>query len=186
MSDVELLDVLDDNGKPLGIRKPRTQVHRNGDWHRTVHVWVINPKQEILFQKRALAKESFPGAWDVSAAGHISAGETSMQAAIKELAEEIGICASARELELLHTVVNRSVQHNGEFVDNEFSDVYVAKKDVKIPDLVLQPSEVGEARFISQQELRRIALTHDAAFTPHWQEYSDLIEYLERMPKRLS
>jgi isopentenyl-diphosphate delta-isomerase type 1 len=181
MSGFEPLDIIDKSGKFLGMRKPRSLVHRDGDWHRTVHVWVINHKQEVLFQKRSLQKESFPGVWDVSAAGHISAGETSLQAAIKELAEEIGVYATEQDLTFLNTLVNQSVQHDGAFVDNEFSDVYVLKKEIEVDTLVLQSSEVSEARYFPQDNLRRIAETRDTAFAPHWREYSDLHEYLSKL-----
>eukprot|EP01119_Soliformovum_irregulare_P014431 TRINITY_DN3947_c0_g1_i2.p1 TRINITY_DN3947_c0_g1~~TRINITY_DN3947_c0_g1_i2.p1 ORF type:complete len:185 (+),score=48.17 TRINITY_DN3947_c0_g1_i2:17-571(+) len=74
----EYLDVLDENGKFTGISHPRSQVHREGLWHRVVHVWIVNSKGQVLLQQRTLNKESWPGMWDISSAGHISAGEGSL------------------------------------------------------------------------------------------------------------
>ena len=86
-SSEELLDVFDSNGELLGKSKPRAQVHKTGDWHKTVHVWIISSQGELLLQKRSESKESHPGLWDISCAGHIKSGQTSTDAAIKEARE---------------------------------------------------------------------------------------------------
>ena len=57
----------------------RVDVHRDGDYHRAVHVWIYSEStHELLLQKRADCKESWPGQWDISSAGHISAGDSSL------------------------------------------------------------------------------------------------------------
>lgn len=57
----------------------RGAVHHDGDYHRAVHVWIYAEcTQELLLQKRADCKDSWPGQWDISSAGHISAGDTSL------------------------------------------------------------------------------------------------------------
>ncbi|RWW44042.1 hypothetical protein BHE74_00050230, partial [Ensete ventricosum] len=57
-------------------------VHRDGDYHRAVHVWIYSEStQELLLQKRADCKDSWPGQWDISSAGHISAGDSSLLSA---------------------------------------------------------------------------------------------------------
>lgn len=71
---MEFLDVTDEKGNKIGIVKARKDVHHDGDFHRSVHVWLINSKQELLVQKRALTKKVSPGCWSASAAGHVSAG----------------------------------------------------------------------------------------------------------------
>jgi hypothetical protein len=58
----------------LGATKRRGDVHRDGDWHRSVHVWLVDGDGRLLLQQRSVHKDTFPGRWDVSAAGHISAG----------------------------------------------------------------------------------------------------------------
>lgn len=63
---MEYLDVLDEQGNLTGIKKPRKQVHMDGDWHRTIHVWIVNEKGEILLQRRCATKDSFPNMLDVS------------------------------------------------------------------------------------------------------------------------
>ncbi|KAB2077162.1 hypothetical protein ERO13_A06G076350v2 [Gossypium hirsutum] len=80
---VEYLDVLTKIGKKIdkkiGGSKPRGDVHRDGDYHKAVHVWIFTEStQELLLQKRADCKDSWPGLWDISSAGHISAGDSSL------------------------------------------------------------------------------------------------------------
>lgn len=58
-------------------------MHRLGLFHRAVHTWVYCPAtQQLLLQQRAANKESWPDLWDVSSAGHIVAGDTSLQTAV--------------------------------------------------------------------------------------------------------
>ncbi|KAG4201866.1 hypothetical protein ERO13_A05G304350v2 [Gossypium hirsutum] len=80
---VEYLDVLTKIGKKIGKKiggsKPRGDVHRDGDYHKAVHVWIFTEStQELLLQKRADCKDSWPGLWDISSAGHISSGDSSL------------------------------------------------------------------------------------------------------------
>ena len=48
----EYFDILDENGKKTGKTKLRKEVHKDGDWHKAVHVWIINDKNEILLQRK--------------------------------------------------------------------------------------------------------------------------------------
>jgi isopentenyl-diphosphate delta-isomerase type 1 len=182
-SAIEMIDVVDEDGVPTGHAEPRTLIHRRGDWHRTVHIWIENNRGEVLFQKRSPSKESFPGAWDVSAAGHIESGETSVAAAIKEVREELGIDVLARDLRLLFTVKGASVQNRGTFIDNEISDVYVIRLDIDIREIHPQESEVSGVRFVPLAELARLAHHRDKAFVPHGREYRRLHEYLQTQKK---
>lgn len=60
----------------------RSEVHRDGDYHRAVHVWIYSESTgELLLQRRADCKDSWPGQWDISSAGHISAGDSSLSSA---------------------------------------------------------------------------------------------------------
>ena len=151
MTEPEMLDVVDENGVPTGAVKARAFVHRDGDWHRTVHVWLSNGRGDVLFQKRAATKESYPDKWDVSAAGHVESGESSIDAAIKELREELGVDALARDLRPLFSQKNVSVQNQGKFVDNEISDVYFYRRDIDLNEIRLRQAEVSDANASESQ-----------------------------------
>ncbi len=90
MSDCEILDVVDASDRVVG-QAARSEVHARGFRHRAVHVLVFNRDGALFLQKRSRAKDTFPGAWDSSAAGHLEAGEDYDAAAVRELEEELGV-----------------------------------------------------------------------------------------------
>src|SRR4026208_1193268 len=88
----EIFDVCDENDEVIG-QNTRREVHRLGLRHRAVHVLVFNARGEVFLQKRSMTKDTFPGAWDSSASGHLDAGEGSARCAGLEMREELGIVA---------------------------------------------------------------------------------------------
>ncbi len=87
----ELLAVVSPTGVPLGAG-PRTDVHRDGYWHAVFHCLVVRPglPARVVLQRRHRAKPTFPGLLDLSATGHLLAGESPSDG-VRELREEIGI-----------------------------------------------------------------------------------------------
>lgn len=88
--DGEVFDVVDEADQVVG-KATRAEVHAKGLLHRAVHLFVINGRGELLLQKRSLLKDKHPGVWDSSVAGHLDAGESYIDAARRELVEEMGI-----------------------------------------------------------------------------------------------
>ena len=177
---MEYFDVLDKNGNPTEKTKLASEVHRDGDWHKTVHVWIVNSKGELLVQKRAPNVENYPDTWDIPSAGHISAGETSITSAMRETEEEIGLTFKKRNFELLFTVTQQMVSKKGAYINNEFNDVYLIKSDLGLNDIKLQKEEVSEIKFIPFRELEKIVLQNDPSFVPHPEEYRKLFELLSK------
>ena len=84
-------DVYRDRPEPTGETMTRGETHALKRWHRSVHVWLVDPALGLLaLQKRSPNKDTFPGRWDISAAGHIESGDESRPTAVRELAEELG------------------------------------------------------------------------------------------------
>ncbi len=142
----ELLDVLTPDGEPTGLQKPRSEIHRDGSWHNSVHVWLVDG-DSILLQKRADTKESYPGLYDASAAGHVRAGETLAEAAVRETFEELRITISEESLILAGTDKLCMNEENGSFVSNEYIYIYVVPIDKDSCDPKLQVEEVSEVRW---------------------------------------
>ena len=95
---MEILDICDEFGNPTGKVEDREIIHQEGLLHRTAHVWLLrkeNNQIEILLQKRSDAKDSFPGCYDISSAGHIPAGDGYFKSAKRELKEELGVWQSS-------------------------------------------------------------------------------------------
>ncbi len=149
---MEYLDIVDEAGQPTGSIISRSEAHQQGILHRTAHVWVVrnaNGRTEVLLQKRSEEKESFPGMYDTSSAGHIPAGEEPIPSALRELSEELGITAIPDQLDYAGSfrIKYEKVFHGNVFRDNEVTSVYVYQEPVDIDSLILQESEVSEVRW---------------------------------------
>ena len=175
---VEMIEVLDPvSAEPTGEQKAKADVHRDGDWHRSVHVWLITADGRILLQRRSLRKENHPGLWDVSAAGHVTAGESVSDTAIRETFEELGIELNAGELNPVGVTRESHVLNHGTYIDNEVHEVFIVRRDaIDISSLVLQPSEVDDARLVTPAELRELIARGEAVDHPH--EYDLLLALL--------
>ncbi|KAJ0770423.1 putative isopentenyl-diphosphate Delta-isomerase [Helianthus annuus] len=166
----EHLDVLTSSGQKTGISKPRGAVHRDGDYHRAVHVWIFaESSQQLLLQKRADSKDSWPGQWDISSAGHVSAGDSSLITARRELQEELGLTLPEDAFELLFVFLQQSVTNNGTFFNNEFDDVYLVTTVAPIPleAFTLQESEVSAVKYISVEEYKQALTIKDPQYVPN-------------------
>ena len=155
---MEYLDIVDETGRPTGETVSREIAHRDGVLHRTAHVWVIRPSAkgyDILLQKRSMEKESFPGLYDTSSAGHIPAGEEPLPSALRELREELGIAAEPGDLAYAGSfrIQYEKLFHGRLFKDNEVTQVYVYDRPVDIETLTLQAAEVDEVRWFDPDEV---------------------------------
>ena len=90
----EWFDVVNERDEVIR-RATRREVHATGLWHRAVHVLVFDSRGRVFLQKRSMLKDLSPGKWDSSCSGHLDAGEDYDAAAIRELAEEIGVRITA-------------------------------------------------------------------------------------------
>jgi isopentenyldiphosphate isomerase len=178
----EYIDVLSDTGEPTGIMKSREDVHARGDVHRTIHVWMVHSVLGILLQKRSPLKENHPGLWDLSCAGHISAGETSLEAAVKELREELGIAVTPEDLHYLFSHRHDAVLNGGSYIDREIHDIYLVIKDIPLSSFTPQPSEVESLRYIDPESFEILVRRKDPQLVPHFEEFSRVIAHLKSIP----
>ena len=156
---MEYLDICTETGMPTGRTVSRDEAHREGILHRTAHVWIVRRVEEryqVLLQKRSMEKESFPGYFDTSSAGHIPAGTEPLPSALRELKEELGIDAAPEDLAYAGQFRIRYGKefHGRLFRDNEVTWVYVYAKPVDADSLTLQESEVDEVRWFDLEEVR--------------------------------
>jgi isopentenyldiphosphate isomerase len=156
----ELFDILDADGNPTGEIKPRGQVHRDGDWHRGLHVWVYgidtSSQPFILFQRRSMGKDTWPGKLDLAVGGHFSAGER-LEDALRESEEEIGLSADVSDLVPLG---RRFIEDFGTgYIDRELDEVYALRCDQPLESYRLHDDEVDGVLAISVADVRR--LFHD-------------------------
>ena len=127
----EYFDVLDENGNLTGLKKLRNEVHRDGDWHKAVHIYIINENGEILLQRRCATKDSNPNMLDISCAGHLTSGDNSLEGALRELKEELNMQVNPNELNYIKTI-KRSSKYTSTFINNEFDDLYILRTNKTI------------------------------------------------------
>ena len=156
---MEYLDVCDEKGQPTGGIVSRDKAHRDGIPHRTAHVWVIREEKgriQVLLQKRSANKESFPGMYDTSSAGHIPAGCEPLDSALRELREELGIEAGEGQLCYIGAICNRyEAQFRGKiFRDNEYCSVYLYREPLDAESLHLQAEEVERVDWFDLEQVR--------------------------------
>ena len=146
----EKLEIVDTEGKVIGLAE-RAELHRDPSLiHRVVHVLVFNRKGELLLQKRSRQKDVAPGKWDTSVGGHVAPKEDVLAAAQREMREELGITgcelrhlyrylfSNRRESELVDTfscVCEGAITFNKEEIDEvAFWDIGKIKKNLGAGD----------------------------------------------------
>lgn len=145
----EEFDIVDDSNRALGYTKPRSLVHRDGDWHRTVHIYIYNQQGNILVHLRSPQKDLSPNMWDTRFGGHVSAGMTVEQTVIRELQEEIGLQVELSDL-VVGTTVQTPKQSNSEFCTRYY---YLFSGDVSI--LKFNDNEVVGVEWRSPKSIRQ-------------------------------
>jgi len=163
---------------PTGVRKRRGDVHRDGDWHGALHIWVggvdADGRPFALFQRRSQTKDTWPGCLDVAVGGHLRAGET-LSETVREAEEEIGILLEIGDIIRL----GRRFAHSVAGSDNEVQEVFALRSDLPLDAYRLHPDEVdavvsvpldavldlfeGRQAAVQGVELRRGSMTSSVA-----------------------
>lgn len=117
---IEFITIVDHRRKKIGL-KSRADVHRDGDWHETFHCWMTD-RDRLLLQLRSDTKADFPALFDITAAGHLAAGET-VRDGVREIQEELGLELTLDQLTPLG--VFEDIIETDTFLDREFAHTYV-------------------------------------------------------------
>lgn len=172
MSADEIFDIVDRSGRVIG-HAPRSEVHGNPELiHRSVHVLVLASddragEQRIFLQKRSANKDIQPGKWDTSVGGHVAPGESVLEAAKREMSEELSIAGV--DIQFLYSYIWRSE------VETELVTSYLCYYNGPIRIL---RSEIDEGRFWSLAEIK--SRLGSGSFTPNFEEeFSRLKKYLD-------
>ncbi|MBW1298371.1 NUDIX hydrolase [Aquimarina litoralis] len=181
----ELIDIVTEEGFFTGDTRMKSEAHRLGLYHNSVHIWLYDQRGNILIQKRAHNKDTYPNLWDVSVAGHIGAGESPKNAALREVQEEIGLCLQASNLEFIGKYLAKK-EPSVNIIDNEFHYIYIAILTKPIADLKVQKEEVSAIKLISTESLQE-DIEHEIRkkeYVPHDPDYYELI--LKEIKNRFS
>lgn len=176
---MEILDVLDENGKLTAQKEERNIVHQKGLWHIHVGVWIMNEKGELLFQKRSTNKKVNPNKW-TRTGGHVDSGETPLIGAQREVEEEIGVKIPIDKFELINI---KKEPHKG---SNNFTYSYFVTVNYKIEDYTMCPEEVSDLKYMTIEEMEEAYNNKDEIYTfTGWKHFAETIEYLKNKRKEM-
>lgn len=156
--------------QPLPLTMEREGIQPAGTYRIVVSVCLFNSRGELLIQLRQSDKLAFPNCWDMTAAGSAIQHETSQQAAMRELQEELGL-----SYDLSTTAPN----HMNTFPGG-FNDVYFIHDDIALETVTLQQSEVQAVKWASKEEVLR--LLDNGQFIPYHRAYIELLFHRHTHP----
>lgn len=158
----EKWDIVDKNGIPTGKTTTRGRVLlKPGEYHLVVHIWVVSDDGRYLIQRRSDDKKLMPGEW-AATGGAAIAGEDSFTAAKRELFEELGIIMEKASAKKAFRMIRRR---------NSILDVWITESNTPASELSLQESEVADARWVTEDELR--SMINSGKFHNYGNEYFD-------------
>lgn len=178
----ELMDIFDEYDNPLGFTRLRKDVYIEGLWHRGVHIWIYTQNGEILLQLRSKNKKLFPSTWDISVAGGVNAGEIPIDAAIREVKEELGLEVKQEDLVFLEKKKLSFTFQN--MINNEFSYIYVFNFEGNIENLTLEKKEVEKVKLHNFQSLLTELELKPDSYAPPKSYWYEMIEKLREIIKK--
>ena len=174
----ELIDALDEYGNKTGIVKTKSQIKKDGDFHRVISIITVS-NGNILLQQRSRNKKVYPNLWSIFVKGHVQAGETSLDACLREYKEEIGIDIDSKELKYLYTL-KEDAKLKG-YKENMFYDTYLLVKDISLDDITIQEEELEGVKFLPIDEVKKQVLNNNLEYVPNDDDYKVIFEYLKNI-----
>ena len=166
----EICDIYDIYGNRTGKTFVRGEPLSDGQFVMIVDVWIVNSQDQILIQKRSRCKKDLPGIW-AAHSGCVLAGESSLQACIREPLEEIGI----------HILPHQIHKLNRKLKGKILSENYIVEQDFDIADSVLQEEEVSQIMWVSVSQLKQMTSRREFYRYP---EFFDVVHFLEERKRR--
>lgn len=162
---MELLDIRDKNGRVTGQTAVRGTVLNPDSYFLAVHIYLYNDQGQFLIQKRSLQKQLYPGKWDITG-GAASAGETSEEAACREVLEELGIKLRRSDLKY----INRLDRHPW------LIDIWACRQEISLPELSLQTGEVDDIKLVTASGLLSIIFGTEYRDDPYKKVMEDFFD----------
>lgn len=121
-------------------------------YHLVVHVWIRNAGGKYLMTQRSASRASCPLKWEC-VGGAVVQGETSLEAALREVAEEVGLTFAEKDCRLVTTKVRGMVE--GRRI-NDIVDVYLISYDGPVDLAAASTDEVAQAKWMDREEIERL------------------------------
>lgn len=149
----EFLDIVDENNNLTGESVPRSKIHAEGIWHRTVHIYLFrknNSEIEFLVHHRSPFKDLNPNKWDTRFGGHIKSGTNLKEAVKSEVKDEIGLDIEYDKL------IEGDWRKRDKFPNREFTKVYFLEFRGDLSDLKFNDGEVQEVKWMNVKEIKNL------------------------------
>lgn len=143
---MERIDIYDKDGNPTGIVKDRSEPLAEGEYILAVGMWIVDKENRILLTQRSMEKRWAPGKWE-NTAGHVQAGETCVQAILRELREETGIAVSEEQL------VHLGSAASGKY----FGENYGVRLEMPLEDIRFRKGETCGAKWVTFEGFAKMA-----------------------------
>ena len=164
---MEFWDVCDRNGVPTGEKREKNSFYGPDEYHPAVELWILNSKNQLLIQKRSGSCQLYPDIWSITA-GRVQAGETPVEGCIREGYEELGVKFSREEL-IHFGHINRD---DGSHM---IWDAYLARLDWKEEEFILDPAEVAEVKWKTEEEMEHLIDAEQIFVYPEIRDFLHLI-----------
>lgn len=160
----EIWDIYSKYRQKTGRTILRGETLKEGEYYLVVDVWIRNSAGKYLITKRTPNK-TFPNLWTTTGGAAIK-GDDSLQAALREVKEEIGIKLNPDNGK--HLLTKRRTKT----VNSSFKDIWLFAEDVDITNVIHQPEEVSASRWASRKEI--ITMLENGEFVPVLCYFKDL------------
>ncbi len=173
----EYFDIIDENNKPIGEKRLRSEVHTLGLWHRTVHIYFyrnIGNSTQFLVHLRSKTKDLNPDKWDTRFGGHLKSGESLEDAVKNEVREETGIELDSREL------LSGETYKRDYFPNREFTHVYYYHYQREADTLRFDDGEVQTAKWMSVNDIRASIQKNPKQWSADFKGLEEVVSFLAK------
>lgn len=148
--DTEIWDLYSENRELLGRDHMRGEQLPIDGYHLVVHVWIRNSKGEYLISQRSANRSRYPLMWEC-VGGSVLKGEDSLQGALREVKEEVGIDLEPDKGHVLFTEVRKIME--GKIV-NDIVDVWLFDYDGEVNLSNATTDEVAQVAWMNREQIR--------------------------------
>lgn len=163
----ELLDIVDDNDVVIG-QAERDVAHAQGLTIRLVYVWFYTPGGEVILQRRSAHKEAYPNRLIATVSGHVGAGDSYLEAAIRETEEETGVAVDTDALQFFGKIHRRTGE--ARHMTDGFRCVYIYPFAGRVEDLRVEAGEGAGFELWQPHHLLKALVESPDEFTPFARE----------------
>jgi len=160
----EMIDLYNRQRHPLNRTAERGETLPSGCYHVIVTGWIESAKGAFLMARRKPGDGIAGGLWEAPG-GAVQSGETSLEAVLREVHEELGIEIDPKTVKLLSSERRDK--------DRVFYDVFLLRNDTKLDQLAVNADELAEARWMMPADIDQ--LHADGLLSPYMDYYADVV-----------